>query len=302
MRIIPVKSINTRVKDPEPFIEFSEEEYLSGIIDCALSITSKPHKPIILVTGPSGSGKTGTSHRLKNELIQMGYITHIISMDNYFIPLGNDIDGVDLESPERVDAALFQKQTEKILRCEEITLPVFDFANQKRNTGMRFKRGENDLVIFEGIHALNPEVSGNLSDSANKVYVSVRTRLKGNSSGITLHPSKIRLMRRFVRDKLFRARSFSQTMKNFDSVERGEELYIMPYKEHAEFDIDTFIPYEPCVYKKYILPDLKAAGKLSGLLASELRMILEELEGFDDDFVPEWSLVREFIGGGSLME
>jgi uridine kinase len=221
-------------------------------------------------------------------------------MDNYFLPLRDGIDGVDLESPDRVDRALFQEQTEKILNCEEITLPVFNFKKQDREWGAKFTRKTDELVIFEGIHMLNPLISGCLSGHSSSVYVSVRTRIK-NSHGHSLHPSKIRIMRRFVRDKLFRARTFFQTMEHFNNVQRGEKRYIMPFKKNAQFDIDTFIPYETNVYKKHIYEALKSAPDKNSFIY-ELLMFLEEMEDVGDSFVPSDSLVREFIGGSSLME
>ncbi|MDR2532262.1 MAG: nucleoside kinase [Oscillospiraceae bacterium] len=299
MRIIPIKSINAHVEAPDDFVSFSEEEYHLGITDVALGITEQRGRPIVLITGPSGSGKTITAHRLKAELTKLGAGVHIISMDNYFLPLKNGTDGVDLESPDRVDRALFAEQAQKILHGEEVTLPVFDFAKQDRSWGTRFKREEDEIVIFEGIHMLNPAVSGSLSGHASTVYVSVRTRIK-SSHGHSLHPSKIRLMRRFVRDKLFRGRTFLQTLEHFNNVERGEKLYITPYKKYAKFDIDTFIPYEASVYKKHIFTELQAAPDKNEFIY-ELLMFLAELEDVNDDFVPCTSLVREFIGGNSLM-
>jgi uridine kinase len=302
MRIIPIKSINARTSEPADFVALSEEEYRMGITDAALGIISDNKdggKPIVLITGPSGSGKTVTAHRLKAELINQGVNTHIISMDNYFKPLRGGTDGVDLESPERVDRELFAEQAEKILRCEEVTLPVFDFKLQDREWGGKFRRGQNEFVIFEGIHMFNPMISGCLAGHESSVYVSVRTRIK-SALGHSLHPSKIRLMRRFVRDKLFRARSFWQTMEHFNNVQRGEKLYIMPYKKHAKFDIDTFVPYEANVYRKHIFEELSSAPGKNNFVY-ELLMFLEELEDIEDRFVPETSLVREFIGGNTLM-
>jgi len=302
MRIIPIKSINKNAAEPEGFVAFSEEEYRLGIVDAALGVTEANktgEKPIVLITGPSGSGKTVTAHRLKAELTRLGFATHIISMDNYFLPLKGGTDGVDLESPDRVDRELFAEQAQKILHGEEVTLPVFDFAKQDRTWGAKFKREKNELVIFEGIHMLNPAVSGCLAGHESSVYVSVRTRIK-SSQGHSLHPSKIRIMRRFVRDKLFRARTFFQTMEHFNNVQRGEKLYIMPYKKHAQFDIDTFVPYETNIYKKHIFSELRDAQNKNSFIY-ELLMFLEELENIDDEFVPSESLVREFIGGNTLM-
>ena len=302
MRVIPVKSINTRAKAPENFVAFSEEEYRCCVLEAALGITARlaENKPIVLIAGPSGSGKTGSAHRLKAELARLGFTARIISMDNYFLPIKGSLEGVDLESPKRLDKAFFNEQTEKILRGERITLPIFDFTNQERKEGAEYKRGEGEIVIFEGIHALNPDVTGSLSENASKVYVSVRTRIKGGASQ-AVHPSMIRLSRRLVRDKLFRGRPLLQTFKFFEKVERGEKLYIMPYKKYADFDIDTFLPYEPCVYKKHILAELKETSD-ENPLAGDFIMFLEELEDIFDEFVPSWSLVREFIGGSSIME
>jgi uridine kinase len=302
MRIIPIKSLNKNAAEPESFVNFSEDEYRLGIVDAALSIiqaNKEAEKPIVLITGPSGSGKTVTAHRLKAELTALGAATHIISMDNYFKPIIGSIDGVDLESPDRVDRELFAEQAQKIMHGEEITLPVFDFKRQDRDWGGKFKREKNELVIFEGIHMLNPLISGCLAGHASSVYVSVRTRIK-SAQGHSMHPSKIRLMRRFVRDKLFRARSFFQTMEHFNNVQRGEKKHIMPFKKHAEFDIDTFVPYETNIYKKHIFAELEAAENKNSFIY-ELLMFLEELENIDDEFVPETSLVREFIGGNTLM-
>jgi len=302
MRIIPIKSINKNAAEPEGFVNFSEEEYRLGIVDAALGVikaNKSGERPIVLITGPSGSGKTVTAHRLRAELCALGAPTHIISMDNYFKPLKGGTDGVDLESPDRVDSGLFAQQAQKILSGREVVLPVFDFTKQDRGWGKKFRRAENEIIIFEGIHMLNPAVSGCLAGNASSVYVSVRTRLK-SALGHSLHPSKIRLMRRFVRDKLFRARTFFQTMEHFNNVQRGEKLYIMPYKKYAEFDIDTFVPYETNVYRKHIFTELAAAKNKNNFIY-ELLMFLEELEDVDDKFVPEESLVREFIGGNTLM-
>jgi uridine kinase len=299
--------MNKRVTNPEDFVSFAENEYNLGITDAALGIieaNKNGEKPIVLITGPSGSGKTVSAHRLKAELTKLGHTTHIISMDNYFIPLPNGTEGIDLESPDRVDSGLLQEQTEKILRCEEIILPVFNFKAQDRTWGANFKRKDGEIVIIEGIHMFNPAVSGYLSGRTSNVYVSVRTRLRGDVAGtkITLHPSKIRLTRRFVRDKLYRGRSLLQTLEYFTNVERGEKKHIAPYKKYATFDIDTYVAYEPCVYKKHVLPELREI-KASGCNITELlTMMLEQLDDIEDIFVPDNSLIREFIGGNSLME
>ena len=149
---------------------------------------------------------------------------------------------------------------------------------------------------MEGIHALNPDVIGHSDEYTNRVYVSVRTRLE--SGGELLHPSKIRLMRRLIRDKLYRGRSITETMEFFKSVERGEDLYIMPYKHRASFDIDTFIAYEPMVYRDILLDDLHRVSRTYPEYEkyADIEKFLRKLEPLDPANVPDNSLVREFIG------
>ena len=157
-----------------------------------------------------------------------------------------------------------------------------------------------DIVIFEGIHALNPMVTGDF-DCTTKVYISVRTRLV-NDDGSVLHPRRIRLMRRLLRDSLFRGKDYNYIFSYFESVSHGEDKYIMPFKQVSEFDIDTFHNYEASVYKGYLLNNLiEAKDTLKGNLEyEEIVSFLSELDDIDSNLVPNSSLVREFIGGSSF--
>ena len=184
-----------------------------------------------------------------------------------------------------------------LFRGERIDIPEFDFARQQRISGMPLKRNAGDVIIIEGIHALNPLLTGDSESYTNCVYVSVRTRIEGDD-GSLLHPAKIRLMRRLIRDKLYRGRSLPETFEFFRSVERGENLYIMPFKFRADFDIDTFIPYEPLVYRDILLPDLEQAEKTYEKYAdyADIALFLRQMTGIERGYVPENSLIKEFIG------
>ncbi len=296
MRIVPIKSIN-KYSD-KSLISLAEDEYHSEIMVAVDGILNNcADKPIILISGPSGSGKTGTSLRIKDELIKKGMGAYVLSLDDYFHPLGQN-ESTDLESPNRLDIPLLSNHLEKILNFEEIIVPSFDFKNQVRKEGRLLKRGREELVIFEGIHALNPEITGTIgAGTTTKIYVSVRTRLQKADNAL-LHPSKIRLMRRLVRDKLFRGRELYETFSHYDSVERGERLYIMPYKKLADYDIDTFMAYETSVYKHFLLNNLKTVNIEA---AEELTAFLSELNDIEASNIPGFSLIREFIGGHDLM-
>ena len=306
MKILNVHDMNEAVmKDPAAFIESAEQTYRNEIKNVADHILERDmNLPIILISGPSGSAKTTTALRLCTLLENAGKTVHPVSMDNYFRPIGDpenevDEDGrVDLESPKRLDMDLLNEHLELMWECKEVEMPTFDFATQTRQKGKKLRREQGEFVILEGIHDLNPEITGNIGSHATTVYVSVRTRLKNDESNL-LHPSKVRLMRRIVRDKLFRGRDVSRTLDFFKWVQRGEQRFIMPYKDKAMFDIDTFIAYEPAVYKPFILDELLSVKTTYPDYEQflDLEEFLTEIDGLDAEKVPLDSLVREFVGG-----
>lgn len=305
MRCINISQLNKSIQtDAMAFIKKSNDEYTAKVAVVAKSIAEN-RKPIVLLSGPSGSGKTTTAFRLADQLEKIGIKANVISMDNYFIPNKNieeknvprDEDGnIDLESPYRVDIQMFQEHMKLMAECKTAQVPVFDFVTQDYSSFTPVTRKENEVMIFEGIHALNPEVNGGVSDTANCIYVSVRTRLK-TGNGDLLHPSQVRLMRRLIRDRLFRGRDYDDIFAMYKSVQRGENLYIMPHKNRADFDIDTFIDYEAPVYKSVIYEDLLNAEKSKyNDMRSMVIKYLEELDTIPTIFVPKNSLIKEFIG------
>ncbi len=303
MNCISVEELNRQAQSPEMMISEGERHYSDRLREVADKIyASRRERPIVLISGPSGSGKTTSASRLARLLESRGCKAHTISMDNYFLPMrfneaARDKDGkIDFESPQRLDIELFKDHLEKLFNCVEIEIPSFDFAQQERHEGMTLRRGKDDIVILEGIHALNPLLTGGCDDFTVCVYVSVRTRIQSGEE--LLHPSKIRLMRRLMRDKLYRGRSLAETFEFFASVERGENLYIMPYKHRADFDIDTFIDYEALVYRDLLLPELEEASReyQSYSSYSDIEEFLRLLSPVDRKYVPEQSLIREFIG------
>lgn len=303
MEFISVERLNDLARDPRLIVADSEKRYADEISKVAEEIfNSRAERPVVLISGPSGSGKTTTAMRVASALGEMDCTAHVISMDNYFLPMSmmenaRDENGkIDFESPLRLDIDLFRDHLGKLSRGEEIEIPGFDFAKQDRVKGMPLKCEKGDVVVIEGIHALNPLVTGDSDSYSTRVYVSVRTRIADGEK--LLHPSKIRLMRRLIRDKLYRGRAFSETMEFFKSVERGENLYIMPFKSRANFDIDTFIGYEPLVYRDVLLPGLAEAAETYPEYAeyADMEQFLAILSSLDRKLVPDNSLVREFIG------
>lgn len=307
MRFINISQLNKTIKnDAAAFIEKTNRDYTKKVGAVASSIADNiKEKPLVLLSGPSGSGKTTTAYRIKDALGEIGINSHIVSMDNYFITnskldeksVPRDEEGnIDLESPYRVDIPLFQEQMKLMSEGQKVDIPVFDFVTQEHSSYIPLTRKKDEIIIIEGIHALNPEVTGSTGEKASCVYVSVRTRLKTDNGDI-LHPSQVRLMRRLIRDRLFRGRSFDDIFAMFTSVQRGENLYIMPHKHRADYDVDTFIEYEASVYKSIIYDELKAYKETAfpDLRKMTLRY-LKELEPISAELIPDNSLIKEFIG------
>lgn len=302
---IEVNRINKGICDnPEKYAIQTNEIFLYQLRQIAEKIASNiENRPVILLAGPSGSGKTTTAFMLTKLLSELGCGCHTISMDNYFKSLTDEekelmAEGkVDLESPDRIDKDLLNVQIEAIEDCLPVEIPRYDFAKSARSDEtIHFERKHGDVVIFEGIHALNPDVITVPDNKLYKLYVSVRTRI--TKEGIVLNPAKIRLMRRMIRDRNFRKRKIEETMGMYDSVQAGENKYIMPYKTRSDYDIDTFFAYEMSVYRYNLLDDLRLMKDNSAL--SDVIEILSALAPMDNELVPKDSLIREFIGKGEF--
>lgn len=306
MNILPVNELNEALNtDALAAVEAGEAFYHDQLVNAADAIAVyAEEKPIVLLSGPSGSSKTTTAMRLKSLLEEKGLLAHVISMDNYFCPLNNltheELLKVDLEAPSRVDIPLLNEHLDRFWQCLPTQLPVFNFADQTRSAGEILCRQDKELIIIEGIHALNPEVIGPIHQHAQGIYVSVRTRLSCGDK--LLHPSMIRLMRRLMRDRLFRGRRTEDIFLAFRSVQRGEQRYIMPYKKNAGVNIDTFISFESAVYANSLIPELEAVSRDFEMYGKveEMLYFLKNVTPLESTIVPSHSIVREFIGGSSF--
>lgn len=295
---ISVKSINTMIgENIHKFMESSDRQLFSQIEKTA-KMLSENHIPAVLISGPSGSGKTTSAHILKDILCDMGISSHSVSMDNYFIPFSDEErqllskGKIDLESPQRIDSELLSSQIEMIIRGEKVEIPVYDFKKSQRiYNGNFIQLKKNEIIIFEGIHALNNNVIKIDDDSTFRIYVSVRTRVQNGE--IIMHPSKIRLLRRIIRDHINRGRSAFDTLQLFESVQEGEHKYIMPYKTRANCNIDTFLPYELSIYRDFLEHNEMILKKSH--VTSDLIKILENIKPIDNKYLSGNSLIHEFV-------
>lgn len=303
---IDISTINTHIStDIDSFIDSCELEYDEKINEAASEIIkNRTEKPIVLVSGPSGSGKTTTALKIEKRLNELGFEAQTLPMDNYFKPLNSyeipkDFEGNNnYESPLCVDSKLFSEHVNKLAEYKDIYMPIFDFSAQKR-TGepIKISRNENEIIIIEGIHALNPKVVSNVEHLSTNIYVSVRTRIVENGN-VIITPEFIRILRRLFRDKRTRGQSYSDTIRRFQSVKRGEFLNILPYKHRANIQINSFIPYELCVYSEMLLKQL---SEIPFPLLEDTHMLesfnnIRKVAKIDSSKVPNNSLIREFVG------
>ena len=296
MNAVHLEHINWQTeKNAEEYVKDCEKNYTDQIQRIADEIKSDYRsRPVILLSGPSGSGKTTTALKLEAILDSLGLETHTISMDNYFTPLKIEA-GADLESPARMDIELLQSHIVKIANCEEVRIPLFSFKTQSISGCRPLKRKKNELIILEGIHALNPDVTGYNNDVTQRIFVNVEGSVADECS-MMLDSSKIRLIRRLVRDYFYRGRSFSDTVNIFGKVESGSQNYVIPYKKRADFCVDSFIPYEICAFKNAVLKGFQDCSEDNGLSRS-IREFLQKAEELDEAYIPKDSILREFIGG-----
>ncbi len=262
---------------------------------------------VIMIAGPSSSGKTTFSKRLGIQLKVNGIEPFTISLDDYFKDREDtpkDKAGkYNFDKLEAVDIERFNRDIQELIQGNEVELPKFDFAQGKRfNSGIKKHLTDKEILIVEGIHGLNPSLTINIpGDVKFKIYVSALTQI--NLNEINRVPTRdTRLIRRIVRDKLFRGNSPVQTIDRWKSVNRGEEIYIFPYQEEADEMFNSSLVYELNVLKLYAEPYLRAIDSSAPEYAEALRLInfLSHFIGVFPSEVPPTSILREFIGGSSF--
>ena len=268
---------------------------------------ARMHKKIILIAGPSSSGKTTFSRRLSIQLMALGLHPQPITVDNYFrdrelAPIGPD-GKKDFESIQCVDFAQFSADMLKLLAGETVQLPVYNFITGKREYRGDFcKLGENDVLVIEGIHCLNDEMSKDLpADARFKIYISALTQINVDAHN-RIPTTDARLLRRIVRDNRTRGYSAKDTIAMWDNVRRGENRNIFPYQETADVMVNSSMIYELPVLKLFAAP-LLFQIRPDEPEFQEAKRLLKFLDYFlpiSPELIPKNSIIREFIGGSCL--
>ena len=269
---------------------------------------SRDRVKLVLVAGPSSSGKTTFTKRLSVQLMVNGIRPRMLSMDNYYVnrvDTPKNADGTyDFECLEAIDIPLFNDHISRLLAGEEVQMPVYDFVKGVRRADKTdpMKIDADNVLIVEGIHGLNPKMSASVNpESKFKIYVSALTQLSIDEHN-RIFTSDMRLMRRIVRDRLYRGYNAGQTISQWPHVRLGENRHIFPFQEEADIMFDTALVYEPAVLKPYLQRFLMEVDQADDAYVEAFRLF-RFLSLFIPVFpreVPRTSLLREFIGGSSF--
>lgn len=302
-----LEEINLRtVADPAEFMAEWDAVYKAKVAEAAdMIIKHRKSSPIVLLSGPSGSGKTTTSMNIAGELNRRGLGTHYVAMDDYFRTIDESTprtpDGqLDLESPLCMDMELMNRHFTMLSQGQRVFIPKYEFSRRMRvqEPSKSIKLKADEVVIFEGIHALNNMIT-DVHPEAFKLYISARSDVEFGGN-VVFKRTWFRLVRRMVRDYNFRGAEPAVTMAMWANVRRGEKLYISPFKDKADFRFDTSAPYEPAVFNRVATELFKSVPE--GIERfDELRAVLPALQLFgeiDESLVADDALIREFIGGG----
>lgn len=297
--------INEKAKsNSKDFILECEKRYQSIIDKIVKKIIEEDGREIIMLAGPSSAGKTTTAKRLKQGLQAKGVTTYVLSLDDFYLnredipylPDGSQ----DYETVHALDLDRLENDLNSLLRGETVKTPVFDFTTGRRSDTEfnTITLGQEDVVIIEGLHALNPVITDKVHGKLLKVYINVSSRIYDENGELVLNKRNFRFLRRMIRDYKFRASSVDNTYKLWKNVTAGEDKYLFPYRDNADIKANTVHLYEPCVIKNQALPLLRDSEVSAEFKedAEKLCISLERFFDIDENEVPKDSLLREFLG------
>ena len=288
-------------------INISEALQEKKIAQIAEQIAARPGVKLVLLAGPSSSGKTTSCKRLSIQLAVNGLKPLQISLDDYFVDrerTPKDENGeYDYESIYALDLQKINDQFNALFRGEEVELPKYDFQSGKsKKSGQRLKMNDNNVLVVEGIHALNPELTAQIpNEQIFRVYASALTTILLDNHNY-IPTTDNRLLRRIIRDYKYRGVSAQDTIHRWPSVRAGENKWIFPFQENADAMLNTAMLYELAVIKMQAEPLLEQVPENCDEYAEAYRLLkfLKYFKGIPFNNLPPTSLLREFLGGSSF--
>ena len=309
MKIERVYRINEAIKEGtiKDIILLAEALHEKKIAKIADNIAKNKNIKMILIAGPSSSGKTTFAQRLGIQLKLNRIKPVTISVDNYFVERKDtprDENGeYDFECLEAIDLELFNNHLTRLLNGEEVDMPEFDFfEGTKRYNGKKLKLKKDEVLVIEGIHCLNDKLTSKIpAEQKYKIYISALTVLNLDRFN-RISTTDTRLIRRIVRDYQFRGYSAKHTIASWNKVNEGEKKNIFPFQEESNFIFNTSLVYEIGALKPIIMPLLKEITKEDPEYAEAFRIMnmLKYFEEIPKEYVPNNSLLKEFLGGGDF--
>lgn len=299
--IFDVEEINRILReDPALFVTSIERKYKQQIKKCTEFLIANRQYKFILIAGPSSAGKTTTSHLIKENLEVNGISAKVVSLDNFFVerqetpllPNGKK----DYESLEALDWKLFESKMQELINDKKSELPIYDFVQgTKYYNGTITTLTDNEVIIIEGLHALNPIVDNYIpTNLAVKIYLNTESEFAYRQQ-MLINKKEIKLVRRLIRDYKKRGATPSMTFSSWPEVLQGEEKYITPYKKNANFKIDTTHAYELAIYFNIIE---KIHNQFDDdVQLNSLIIKLSKFKRLSHQFAPMNSLLQEFLGG-----
>jgi uridine kinase len=297
--------IERKIDDLVWVSEGLHEKKISQIADYITKHVAE--RRIILLAGPSSSGKTTFAKRLTIQLLANGIKPEVVSIDNYYLPRQkmprDEYGNINIESLYALDVDRINKHIKQLLAGNTVEIPLYDFkTGESIEKAVSLKLKKNQIVIFEGIHGMNENLTSMIDREAKlKIYISALTQL--NIDYINRIPtSMVRLIRRIVRDFNYRAYSAKQTLVQWPQVRRGEEQNIFPYQEEADIMFNSSLVYEMSVLKGYVEPLLKQIEETESVYTQAKRLLhfTSNFIFITPECVPPTSILREFIGGSGF--
>lgn len=287
---------------PEEFIGSCEKSFRERMNALCDRVVSESGRVLVMLAGPSSSGKTTTANLLADGIRKTGRGATVISLDDFY--LGSEVlftfeDGtVDYETVKALDLPCISSTMHALLRDGEAMVPRFNFRSGSRDGYTAVRVREDEVIILEGLHALNPLITEPLSDETMiKLYISVSSRI-ADENGVLMSKRDLRFIRRLIRDYHHRNSDAERTFYLWKGVRMGEDRYLFPYSDRADIKIDSIHPYEVCVFRKEAEKLLDSVAPDS-IYYTEAKLLKDKITKFiekDSSIVPDGSLLNEFIG------
>lgn len=306
LEVEDVGKLNEKVGTKEIYelIRVNEALHHKKLAIIAHQISSRKDVKLVTIAGPSSSGKTTFTNRLSIHLRVNGLKPVVISLDNYYrgrkyVPLDKNGEK-DFEALEALDLDLLNSNLQELIQGKTVEVPRYNFhSGERESIGKKIKMPENGILLIEGIHGLNDRLTDHLDRNLKfKIYISCLTTLNIDDHN-RIPSSEVRKLRRIVRDSISRGTSAEGTLSMWSSVRRGEENNIFPFQEEADAMFDSSLVYEIGILKKYAVKELEKIEVTSKYFEEANRLIkfISYFKDIEDEYVPDDSILKEFIGG-----